>query len=406
MGARGPDPRRRHGPLSPERGRPPDPGAAPPRERVLHPARRGGRPPALPGGAAGGGDAPQSEPARRGDPRRGGGGAAARRLHGAPGARGRRVHLGQGVLGLEPDQPRRVPPDDRASEGPAARALPPGLAASLPPSRRPRHPEVRQPRHGGVPRPRPHRHGASARCSTRRSSCPCPPGVVLQAYLPDSHRVQRDLTDWALERGARGGAPIKLRIVKGANLAMERIEARAARLAAGAVRRRSRRSTPTTCACSSTAAGATARAPCISASPPTTCSTWPMASLLREDEGVEPWVEFEMLEGMANHQARAVQARAGGALALRAGGAGRGLRERHRLPRAAARREHRRGQLSAARVRPRAGLAGLGARARPVPRRARPRRSRVRCAAADAEPRGRVARGGPAGGRPGGAIRQ
>src|SRR5882762_6261789 len=50
-------------------------------------------------------------------------------------------------------------------------------------------------------------------------------GVVLQAYLPDSHRVQRVLTEWALGRQGRGGAPIKLRIVKGANLAMERIEA-------------------------------------------------------------------------------------------------------------------------------------------------------------------------------------
>ena len=36
--------------------------------------------------------------------------------------------------------------------------------------------------------------------------------------------------------------------------------------------------------------------------------------MLREAHGVEPWVEFEMLEGMANHQARAVQARAGGLL--------------------------------------------------------------------------------------------
>src|SRR5262249_25450479 len=52
-----------------------------------------------------------------------------------------------------------------------------------------------------------------------------PAGIVLQAYLPESHRVQRALTDWALARAARGGAPIKLRIVKGANLAMERIEA-------------------------------------------------------------------------------------------------------------------------------------------------------------------------------------
>ena len=50
-------------------------------------------------------------------------------------------------------------------------------------------------------------------------------GIVLQAYLPDSHRVQRAITEWALARRARGGAPIKLRIVKGANLAMERMEA-------------------------------------------------------------------------------------------------------------------------------------------------------------------------------------
>src|SRR6185503_17979568 len=51
---------------------------------------------------------------------------------------------------------------------------------------------------------------------------PLSAGIVLQAYLPDSHRVQRALTEWARARRARGGAPIKLRIVKGANLAMER----------------------------------------------------------------------------------------------------------------------------------------------------------------------------------------
>src|SRR6266436_1026038 len=52
-----------------------------------------------------------------------------------------------------------------------------------------------------------------------------PAGIVLQAYLPESHRVQRALAAWAMARVERGGAPIKLRIVKGANLAMERIEA-------------------------------------------------------------------------------------------------------------------------------------------------------------------------------------
>lgn len=50
-------------------------------------------------------------------------------------------------------------------------------------------------------------------------------GVVLQAYIPDSYRLQRELTDWAIERRRRGGAPIRLRIVKGANLAAERVHA-------------------------------------------------------------------------------------------------------------------------------------------------------------------------------------
>ena len=50
-------------------------------------------------------------------------------------------------------------------------------------------------------------------------------GIVLQAYLPDSYELQQQLTQWALARVAKGGAPIKIRIVKGANLAMEQVEA-------------------------------------------------------------------------------------------------------------------------------------------------------------------------------------
>ena len=53
----------------------------------------------------------------------------------------------------------------------------------------------------------------------------CSAGIVLQAYLPDSHAVQRELVSWARERVARGGEPIRIRLVKGANLAMERCEA-------------------------------------------------------------------------------------------------------------------------------------------------------------------------------------
>ena len=50
-------------------------------------------------------------------------------------------------------------------------------------------------------------------------------GIVLQAYLPDSHLWQVKLTDWAKQRVKNGGAPIKVRLVKGANMEMEETEA-------------------------------------------------------------------------------------------------------------------------------------------------------------------------------------
>ncbi|QTA80140.1 1-pyrroline-5-carboxylate dehydrogenase [Desulfonema limicola] len=50
-------------------------------------------------------------------------------------------------------------------------------------------------------------------------------GIVLQAYLPDSFEEQKKLTRWARERVAGGGSPIKVRIVKGANMEMEQVDA-------------------------------------------------------------------------------------------------------------------------------------------------------------------------------------
>ncbi|QWT24585.1 bifunctional proline dehydrogenase/L-glutamate gamma-semialdehyde dehydrogenase [Subtercola sp. PAMC28395] len=49
-------------------------------------------------------------------------------------------------------------------------------------------------------------------------------GIVLQAYLPDALQAMRRLQAWAAARVADGGAPIKVRLVKGANLAMERVD--------------------------------------------------------------------------------------------------------------------------------------------------------------------------------------
>ncbi|WP_286697079.1 proline dehydrogenase family protein, partial [Dermacoccus sp. UBA1591] len=50
-------------------------------------------------------------------------------------------------------------------------------------------------------------------------------GIVLQAYLPDAVPALERLIAFAKERKANGGAGIKVRLVKGANLAMERVEA-------------------------------------------------------------------------------------------------------------------------------------------------------------------------------------
>jgi RHH-type proline utilization regulon transcriptional repressor/proline dehydrogenase/delta 1-pyrroline-5-carboxylate dehydrogenase len=49
-------------------------------------------------------------------------------------------------------------------------------------------------------------------------------GIALQAYLPDSLHTLQHVQQWAAQRRSDGGAPIKVRIVKGANLAIEAVE--------------------------------------------------------------------------------------------------------------------------------------------------------------------------------------
>jgi RHH-type proline utilization regulon transcriptional repressor/proline dehydrogenase/delta 1-pyrroline-5-carboxylate dehydrogenase len=50
-------------------------------------------------------------------------------------------------------------------------------------------------------------------------------GIVLQAYLPDALSAMQRLNAWATERRSNGGAGVKVRVVKGANLAMETVDA-------------------------------------------------------------------------------------------------------------------------------------------------------------------------------------
>jgi RHH-type proline utilization regulon transcriptional repressor/proline dehydrogenase/delta 1-pyrroline-5-carboxylate dehydrogenase len=138
-------------------------------------------------------------------------------------------------------------------------------------------------------------------------------GIVLQAYLPDSYAIQQELTQWARNRVASGGAPIKIRLVKGANLAMEAVEAElhgwepAPYPTKADTDANFRRMLEYGCrpenACAVRLGVASHNLFDVA-----------LALVLRDLNGVNQQVEIEMLEGMANHQARAVRDKAGGLL--------------------------------------------------------------------------------------------
>jgi RHH-type proline utilization regulon transcriptional repressor/proline dehydrogenase/delta 1-pyrroline-5-carboxylate dehydrogenase len=138
-------------------------------------------------------------------------------------------------------------------------------------------------------------------------------GIVLQAYLPDAWPVQQQLTAWTKQRVAQGGAGIKIRIVKGANLAMEKVEAQlhdwpqAPYPTKEEVDANFKRMLHEGCRPEN------AKFVKIGLASHNLFDL-AYAMLLRTREGVEDRVEFEMLEGMANHQARVVNQAAGGLL--------------------------------------------------------------------------------------------
>ena len=138
-------------------------------------------------------------------------------------------------------------------------------------------------------------------------------GIVLQAYLPDAHPVQRRVTEWAQARVAAGGAPVKVRLVKGANLAMERVEAelhgweQAPYATKAEVDANFRRMLLW-----ATDAGRT-EAVRLGVGSHNLLDV-ALALLLREERALGDRLEIEMLEGMAPHQAEAARARAGSLL--------------------------------------------------------------------------------------------
>lgn len=131
-------------------------------------------------------------------------------------------------------------------------------------------------------------------------------GIVLQAYLPDSYEIQKDLTEWAKVRIANGGGWIKIRIVKGANLAMEQFEASARGWAQAPytskleVDANYKRMVAYGCIPEN------ARAVRLGIASHNLFDI-AFSMLLRVENQVESYTGFEMLEGMADHIRRVVQ---------------------------------------------------------------------------------------------------
>lgn len=132
-------------------------------------------------------------------------------------------------------------------------------------------------------------------------------GIVLQSYLPDAFLIQQDLTAWAIKRVSNGAAPIKLRLVKGANLAMEKVEAslrdwrQAPYLSKEEVDANYKRMFTFGCDIERLRAvkmGVASH----------NLFDIAYAMLLRAEKGVEKYINFEMLEGMADNIRRVVQA--------------------------------------------------------------------------------------------------
>jgi len=145
------------------------------------------------------------------------------------------------------------------------------------------------------------------RALERPELCELSAGAVLQAYLPEAAALQRELTDWARRRVAAGGAPIRLRIVKGANLLAESAEASLRGWSSPIFERKVevdasyKKMVEFGCRPDN---AAVVRLGIASHN----VFDLALGAALRAAHGVEPYVEFELLEGMADPLERALRA--------------------------------------------------------------------------------------------------
>ena len=130
-------------------------------------------------------------------------------------------------------------------------------------------------------------------------------GIALQAYIPDSFSYQKQILAWARERVQKGGAAITMRLVKGANMEAERVEASIAgwpqgpyqdKLDTDANYRRMLHEGLKDENIGAVRVGVASH----------NLFEVAYALVLATEKGCLDKVQFEMLEGMANHQRRAL----------------------------------------------------------------------------------------------------
>jgi RHH-type proline utilization regulon transcriptional repressor/proline dehydrogenase/delta 1-pyrroline-5-carboxylate dehydrogenase len=134
--------------------------------------------------------------------------------------------------------------------------------------------------------------------------------LAVQTYLPDTYGEVESLLAWARERYAAGRAPIRLRVVKGANRAMELVESSVKGWPCPTYHRKVEAD-----ACWKAVIELVTRPENIQvcrlgvATHNVFDLCW--AANLIQERGVESACDFEMLEGMVNHVQREVQAMVG-----------------------------------------------------------------------------------------------
>ncbi|MGA3216160.1 MAG: bifunctional proline dehydrogenase/L-glutamate gamma-semialdehyde dehydrogenase [Acidimicrobiales bacterium] len=137
-------------------------------------------------------------------------------------------------------------------------------------------------------------------------------GIVLQAYLPDSYAALERLACFARKRHVEHGSAVKVRLVKGANLAMERVEAELRGWEQAPYATKAEVDANYMRLLDLALAPENAGALRIGVASHNLFDIgWALA--LRDSVGADR-VEVEMLEGMANAQALAVSRTAGGLL--------------------------------------------------------------------------------------------